>query len=119
VNGGAADVFTPSLIAPFLERCDNSGDIDGRYAHTENVHLGIQAQNFCRRAILTRSPITDGQDPVFQNTRLEPFLDQAEHACVIDPMLHNQHSASRDASFYDRLLGRLPAGRTGPIPPAR
>src|SRR6516225_3438048 len=24
---------------------------------------------------------------VFQNTRLEPFLDQAEHACVIDPML--------------------------------
>jgi hypothetical protein len=24
---------------------------------------------------------------VFQNTRLKPFLDQAVHACVIDPML--------------------------------
>jgi hypothetical protein len=36
---------------------------------------------------LAGPPITEGQDPVFQNTRLEPFLDQADHACVIDPML--------------------------------
>jgi len=34
-----------------------------------------------------RSPVTDRHDPVFENARLEPFLDQADHARVIDPVL--------------------------------
>ena len=41
VNGGAADVVAPSLVAPFVEGCDGLGEIGGRYAHTKNIHLGI------------------------------------------------------------------------------
>jgi hypothetical protein len=33
------------------------------------------------------SPIFNRHDPVFENARLHTFLDQAEHARVIDPML--------------------------------
>src|SRR5205814_412655 len=48
-------------------------------------------EEWCDHRTLDSPPITDGQDPVFQNTRLEPFLDQADHACVIDPMLQETH----------------------------
>jgi hypothetical protein len=39
-------------------------------------------------APLPRPPLTDRHDPVFQDTRLEPFPDQADDAPVADPMLH-------------------------------
>jgi hypothetical protein len=34
------------------------------------------------------SLITDGDDPVFQHTRLQPLLDQADDAPVADPGIH-------------------------------
>lgn len=37
---------------------------------------------------LPGSPVTDADDPVFQNSRLQPFLDQADDAPVADPVLH-------------------------------
>jgi len=36
---------------------------------------------------LPRPSVTDRYDPAFHNTRLEPFLDQADDAPVADPML--------------------------------
>src|SRR5262249_12297780 len=41
VNGGAADVVAPSLVAPFLEGCDGLGEIGGCNADTKHIHLGI------------------------------------------------------------------------------
>ena len=37
---------------------------------------------------LSRPHLTGGHDPVFHDARLEPFLDQTDHARVTDPMLH-------------------------------
>jgi hypothetical protein len=36
---------------------------------------------------LLRPPVTDRDDPVFQDARLQPFLDQADDAPVADPVL--------------------------------
>jgi len=36
---------------------------------------------------LPRSPLTDRQDPIFQDARLQPFLDLADDASVADTML--------------------------------
>ena len=35
---------------------------------------------------LTRPPLVYGHDPVFEDARLQPFLDQADDALVADPM---------------------------------
>src|ERR1700686_3303832 len=36
---------------------------------------------------LSRPHLTDGPDPIFENARLEPFLDQADPPWVADPVL--------------------------------
>ena len=49
------------------------------------VDVGKQRR---RHRTLPRSPVADRHDPVFQDTRLKPFLDQADDALVADPVLH-------------------------------
>jgi hypothetical protein len=36
---------------------------------------------------VARSPVADRHDPLFEDARLEPFLDQADDARVTDPVL--------------------------------
>jgi hypothetical protein len=43
---------------------------------------------------LPRPPITDRDDPVFQDARLQPFLYLADDAPVADPVLNDRMSAS-------------------------
>jgi hypothetical protein len=45
-----------------------------------------------RSPTLAPSPYRD--DPVFQDARLQPFLDQADDAPVADPVLNDRMSAS-------------------------
>jgi hypothetical protein len=37
---------------------------------------------------LASSPVIDCYDPVFEYTRAQPFLDQADDALVTDPMFN-------------------------------
>jgi hypothetical protein len=48
------------------------------------VDVGKQRRDY---RTLPRSPVADRHDPVFENARLQPFLDQADHARVVDPVL--------------------------------
>ena len=52
--------------------------------HVVQVDVGKQRRD--HRA-LPRPLVTGRDDPVFQDTRLQPFLDQADDAPVADPML--------------------------------
>ena len=40
---------------------------------------------------LPGSPVTDRDDPVFQNPRLKPFLDQTDDALVADPVFYKSN----------------------------
>jgi hypothetical protein len=51
------------------------------------VQVDIREQRRDHRP-LPGSPFTDGHDLIFENARLQPFLDQADDAAVADPMLH-------------------------------
>ena len=42
----------------------------------------VQVRHRARPAL---SPLANRHDPVFEDARLQPFLDQANHARVIDP----------------------------------
>src|SRR5262249_39612385 len=53
--------------------------------------------------------MADGQDSLFQDTRLEPFLDQAEHSRITDPMLQK--------TDQPLLAGACFAGSHSPWPP--
>ena len=53
--------------------------------HVVQVDVGKQRRD---HRPLPGPPVTDRHDPVFQDARLEPFLDQADDAPVADPMLH-------------------------------
>src|SRR6202030_2717677 len=52
---------------------------------------------------LPRPPVTDRYDPVFQNARLQPFLDQADDAPVADPLLQEV-----DQAFLTDLIEERP-----------
>src|SRR5208337_2044675 len=43
---------------------------------------------------LSRSPVVDRHDPVFEDARLEPLLDQADNALVADPVLQEADQPS-------------------------
>jgi hypothetical protein len=43
---------------------------------------------------LSRPYLTDRDDPVFQDTRLEPFADEADDALVADAIFTNRTSHS-------------------------
>src|SRR5271170_5135549 len=47
------------------------------------VNVGQERRDY---RTLPRSPVADRHDPVFENARLQPFLDQADHARVVDPV---------------------------------
>jgi hypothetical protein len=48
------------------------------------VNVGQERRDY---RTLPRSPVADRHDPVFENPRLQPFLDQTDHARVVDPVL--------------------------------
>ena len=55
---------------------------------------------------LPRPPVTARHNPVFQDTRLEPFLDQTDDALIADPVLHEPDQpflADRVEGSGDRL----------------
>jgi hypothetical protein len=70
------------------------------------VQVDVGKERRCHRA-LPRPLLAHRHDPVFQDTRLEPFPDQADDARVTDPVLQET-----DQPFLaDRVEGsggRLP-----------
>jgi hypothetical protein len=40
------------------------------------------------------APITDCHDPVFKDARFQPFLDEADYARIIDPVLQETNQLS-------------------------
>ena len=62
---------------------------------------------------LPRPPVTDVHDPVFQDARLEPFVDQADHARVADPMLDE----ADEPILVHRIEERPDVGVENPIGP--
>ena len=70
---------------------------------------------------MASSPVINCHDPVFEYTRSQPFLDEADDALVTDPMFEEARSApafSKSAAQSDtkhaRILAmlRTPAGAT-------
>src|SRR6185437_2717424 len=63
---------------------------------------------------LRRPLVTDPDDPLFQNARLEPFADQADDALVADPMLDE----ADQPVLADRIEERTNVGVDDEVHPA-
>jgi hypothetical protein len=73
--------------------------------HVVHVDVGEQRRN---HRTLSRPYLTHRDDPVFQDTRLQPFADKADNALVADAVLHE----SNQPILTDRIEG---SGDTLPI----
>ncbi len=67
--------------------------------------------------ILARSPPARHDDPFFQDARLEPLLDQTDHARVADPVVQELDQPLL-ADFVERGHDRLPITKTFRSPPS-
>ena len=69
---------------------------------------------------LRRPPVTDRHVPVFQDARLQPFPDQADHAPVADPMFQEAdepllaHRVEERSDVGVQYQVHLPAARSRP-----
>src|SRR5262249_3438365 len=70
------------------------------------VKVDVREQRRDHRA-LPRPLVTDRNDSVFQYSRLQPFLDQADDARVADPML-DEADCPLLTNFIERSIHRLP-----------
>jgi hypothetical protein len=62
---------------------------------------------------LAGSPVINRHDPVFEDARPQPFLDQADDALVANPVFQeadDRYSKASAISLPPRLLRLLPAG---------
>src|SRR5215831_12704835 len=72
--------------------------------HVVHVDVGEQGRNY---RTLSRPHLTDRDDPLFQDTRLQPFADQADDALIADAVLHEADQPIF-ADRIERSIHRLP-----------